>query len=210
MGLCCCTFSKRRILKDMSTQTDTIPLLKSKNVEAQNNANVKAKCKSSLETALRLVQQAVEEDRAHNYEEALSLYQHGLVYFLESLNYEAESENIKERILSKCKLYLNRAEKIAEYLNANNDFRRRKPIVLGEVSSSVARWLEPEEQPLYNNSQSRSTFTRIYRSLMKKDREYRASSSSQQSLNSNYNNSKMISTFLPGETILISTTLKPA
>ena len=46
----------------------------------------KAKCKSSLETALRLVQQAVEEDRAHNYEEALSLYQHGLVYFLESLN----------------------------------------------------------------------------------------------------------------------------
>ena len=47
-----------------------------------------AKCRSSLETALRLVQQAVEADKARNYEEALSLYQHALVYFLESLNCE--------------------------------------------------------------------------------------------------------------------------
>ena len=47
-----------------------------------------ARCRSSIETALRLVQQAVEADKARRYEEALSLYQHALVYFLESLNCE--------------------------------------------------------------------------------------------------------------------------
>ena len=41
---------------------------------------------SSLETALQLVQRAVNEDKQRNYQEALSLYQHALVYFLESIN----------------------------------------------------------------------------------------------------------------------------
>lgn len=36
-----------------------------------------------------------------------------LIFFID----ETESEKVKEKILSKCKQYLDRAEKISEYLN---------------------------------------------------------------------------------------------
>ena len=49
----------------------------------QSNISKRA---SSLETALQLVQRAVTEDKQRNYNEALTLYQHALVYFLESIN----------------------------------------------------------------------------------------------------------------------------
>ena len=38
----------------------------------------------------------------------------GLLFFSD----ETESEKVKEKILAKCKQYLERAEKIAEYLNS--------------------------------------------------------------------------------------------
>lgn len=112
--------------RDNSTQTDLSPLLE------KRDENDPQKKQSSLETALQLVQRAVAADKSRRYEDALQLYQHALVYFLESINYETESEKVKEKILSKCKQYLDRAEKISEYLNSSVDQRRgRKPSYMG-------------------------------------------------------------------------------
>jgi len=112
--------------RDNSTQTDLSPLLE------KRDENDPQKKQSSLETALQLVQRAVAADKSRRYEDALQLYQHALVYFLESINYETESEKVKEKILSKCKQYLDRAEKISEYLNSSADQRRgRKPSYMG-------------------------------------------------------------------------------
>ena len=51
---------------------------------SQERGSVKKQ--SSLETALQLVQRAVDADKARRYEDALQMYQHALVYFLESIN----------------------------------------------------------------------------------------------------------------------------
>nr|XP_002129249.1 uncharacterized protein LOC100175291 [Ciona intestinalis] len=173
MGGCCCKWT-RIILKDNSTQT--VPLLEGEKAQTQKRNDL-AKCRSSLETALHLVQRAVEEDRARNYVEALSLYQHALVYFLESLNYEAESENIKEKILSKCKQYLDRAEKLAEYLNAHGGSRGKRDSALS--GTSTLKWTDDDVIPA-QGSDARTRMSKLYNSIMRKNKD------------SNSNNNKSI------------------
>jgi len=110
--------------------TEGVPLLsleeRASRNELRSRSNI-SKRAPSLETALQLVQRAVTEDKQRNYNEALTLYQHALVYFLESINYETESDKVKEKILAKCKQYLERAEKIAEYLNSDKKKHRITP-----------------------------------------------------------------------------------
>jgi len=120
--------------------TEGVPLLSfddhsASRSELRSRSNI-SKRASSLETALQLVQRAVTEDKQRNYNEALSLYQHALVYFLESINYETESEKVKEKILAKCKQYLERAEKIAEYLNSD---KKKRPTPAASLSGSTGK-----------------------------------------------------------------------
>ncbi|XP_035192971.1 vacuolar protein sorting-associated protein 4A [Oxyura jamaicensis] len=74
-----------------------------------------------------LVTKATEEDKAKNYEEALRLYQHAVEYFLHAIKYEAQSDKAKESIRAKCVQYLDRAEKLKDYLRSK-DRQGRKPV----------------------------------------------------------------------------------
>ncbi|KAE8749294.1 hypothetical protein FOCC_FOCC004001 [Frankliniella occidentalis] len=80
---------------------------------------------TTLQKAIDLVTKATEEDRNKNYEEALRLYEHGVEYFLHAIKYEAQGERAKESIRSKCLQYLDRAEKLKEYLKKKD---KKKPV----------------------------------------------------------------------------------
>ncbi|KAH1181641.1 hypothetical protein KIL84_005367 [Mauremys mutica] len=82
---------------------------------------------STLQKAIDLVTKATEEDKAKNYEEALRLYQHAVEYFLHAIKYEAHSDKAKESIRAKCMQYLDRAEKLKDYLR-NKDKQSKKPV----------------------------------------------------------------------------------
>ncbi|XP_014240831.1 vacuolar protein sorting-associated protein 4A [Cimex lectularius] len=83
---------------------------------------------STLQKAIDLVTKATEEDRNKNYEEALRLYEHGVEYFLHAIKYETNSERAKDSIRTKCSQYLERAEKLKEYLKKG----KKKPVKDGE------------------------------------------------------------------------------
>lgn len=87
---------------------------------------------TTLQKAIDLVTRATEEDRNKNYEEALRLYEHGVEYFLHSLKYEAQGDKAKESIRTKCMQYLDRAEKLKEYLKKS----KKKPVKATEDSKS--------------------------------------------------------------------------
>ncbi|KAM7039986.1 vacuolar protein sorting-associated protein 4A isoform 1-T1 [Acridotheres tristis] len=80
---------------------------------------------STLQKAIDLVTKATEEDKAKNYEEALRLYQHAVEYFLHAIKYEAHSDKAKESIRAKCMQYLDRAEKLKEYLRSKDRHGKR-------------------------------------------------------------------------------------
>lgn len=86
---------------------------------------------TTLQKAIDLVTKATEEDRNKNYAEALRLYEHGVEYFLHAIKYEAQGEKAKDSIRAKCLQYLDRAEKLKEYLRKG----KKKPIKEGESSS---------------------------------------------------------------------------
>ena len=70
----------------------------------------------AIQKAIDLVTKATEEDKKKNYAEALRLYQHGVEYFLHAIKYETNGDKAKESIRTKCTEYLERAEKLKEYL----------------------------------------------------------------------------------------------
>lgn len=89
---------------------------------------------STLQKAIDLVTKATEEDKNKNYEEALRLYEHGVEYFLHSIKYEAQSDRAKESIRAKCVQYLERAEKLKEYLRGKH--KAKKPVKAGETGTT--------------------------------------------------------------------------
>merc|ERR1712013_376125 len=68
-----------------------------------------------------------------NYEEALRLYEHAVEYFLHAIKYEAQSDKAKESIRAKCITYLERAEKLKEYIKGGS---KKKPIKDGGGGAS--------------------------------------------------------------------------
>uniref|UniRef100_A0A8C1R1R8 vesicle-fusing ATPase n=1 Tax=Cyprinus carpio TaxID=7962 RepID=A0A8C1R1R8_CYPCA len=82
---------------------------------AANNNN-------NLQKAIDLASKAALEDKAENYEEALRLYQHYALeicfyaYYFYFTIYEAQGDKAKQSIRAKCAEYLDRAEKLKEYL----------------------------------------------------------------------------------------------
>lgn len=109
-----------------------------------------------FQKAIDLVTKATEEDKAKNYEEALRLYQHAVEYFLHAIKCEshkgppqlqspserrgltgplsgsffadeAHSDKAKESIRAKCMQYLDRAEKLKDYLR-NKEKHGKKPV----------------------------------------------------------------------------------
>ncbi|KAM9790465.1 vacuolar protein sorting-associated protein 4B isoform 2-T2 [Syngnathus typhle] len=93
------------------------------------NQKIRDKCKEYLdraeelqeyldykEKAIDLASKAAQEDKAQNYEEALRMYQAAVQYFLHVVKYEAQGDKAKQSIRAKCAEYLDRAEKLKEYL----------------------------------------------------------------------------------------------
>uniref|UniRef100_A0A0K8SQN4 AAA+ ATPase domain-containing protein n=1 Tax=Lygus hesperus TaxID=30085 RepID=A0A0K8SQN4_LYGHE len=63
-----------------------------------------------------------------------ALYEHGVEYFLHAIKYEAQNERAKDSIRNKCLQYLDRAEKLKEYLKKGSN--KKKPVKDGESSKS--------------------------------------------------------------------------
>ncbi|KAH8023408.1 hypothetical protein HPB51_014523 [Rhipicephalus microplus] len=77
-------------------------------------------------TAIDLVTRATEEDKNKNYAEALRLYGHAVENFLHAIRYEVQPPRVKKGIRSKCAQYLDRAEKLKEYLHCKAENNRVK------------------------------------------------------------------------------------
>merc|ERR1740124_989063 len=89
---------------------------------------------NTLQKAIDLVTKATEEDKKGNYTEALKLYESGVEYFLHAIKYEAQSDRSKESIRSKCIQYLDRAEKLKQFI-ADKD-KPKKPVKDGGSKGS--------------------------------------------------------------------------
>ncbi|XP_045621554.1 vacuolar protein sorting-associated protein 4 [Procambarus clarkii] len=88
---------------------------------------------SALQKAIDLVTKATEEDKSKNYAEALRLYESAVEYFLHAMKYEVPNERARDSIRGKCKQYLDRAEKLKDYIGKNKD--KKKPVKTGEGNS---------------------------------------------------------------------------
>lgn len=116
---------------------------------------------TNLQKAIDLASKAAQEDKAKNYEEALRLYQHAVQYFLHVVKYEAQGDKAKHSIRSKCTEYLDRAEKLKEYLK-KQEKNQSKPIKEGPPASTDDKGNEsdgegesgdPEKKKLKNQLQ---------------------------------------------------------
>ncbi|XP_077568042.1 vacuolar protein sorting-associated protein 4A isoform X5 [Stigmatopora nigra] len=110
------------------------------------------RCRSlrHCQKAIDLVTKATEEDKSKNYEEALRLYQHAVEYFLHAIKYEVHSDKAKESIRAKCMQYLDRAEKLKDYLK-NKEKQSKKPVKESQnndKSDSDSEGENPEKKKL--------------------------------------------------------------
>uniref|UniRef100_A0A8C8CE03 vesicle-fusing ATPase n=1 Tax=Oncorhynchus tshawytscha TaxID=74940 RepID=A0A8C8CE03_ONCTS len=107
----------------------------------EGNQKIREKCKLYLdrveelqeyienkEKAIDLASKAAQEDKAQNYDEALRLYQQAVQYFLHVVKYESQGDKAKQSIRAKCAEYLDRAEKLKEYLKKKEKAPPAKPV----------------------------------------------------------------------------------
>uniref|UniRef100_A0A3Q2UJB9 vesicle-fusing ATPase n=1 Tax=Fundulus heteroclitus TaxID=8078 RepID=A0A3Q2UJB9_FUNHE len=83
---------------------------------------------AAQQKAIDLASKAAQEDKAQNFEEALRLYQAAVQYFLHVVKYEAQGDKAKQSIRAKCAEYLDRAEKLKEYLKKKEKAPPAKPV----------------------------------------------------------------------------------
>nr|XP_056710971.1 vacuolar protein sorting-associated protein 4B [Euleptes europaea] len=122
-------------------------------------ASPRLRIASSAEKAIDLASKAAQEDKAGNFEEALRLYQHAVQYFLHVVKYEAQGDKAKQSIRAKCTEYLDRAEKLKEYLK-KKEKAPPKPVKesgsadeKGNDSDGEGESDDPEKKKLQNQLQ---------------------------------------------------------
>ncbi|CAL1268152.1 unnamed protein product [Larinioides sclopetarius] len=74
-----------------------------------------------LQKAIEFATQAIEENKKNNYAEACRLYEISAEHFLHSIKYDAHAEKSKESIRARVADYLDRAEKLKEYVRKKSD-----------------------------------------------------------------------------------------
>lgn len=79
---------------------------------------------TAIQKARDLISKATDEDKRRNFSEARQLYEHGIEYLLQSLKFEAQSEVDKQKLRSKCAQYLERAEKLKNFLNKTKAWQK--------------------------------------------------------------------------------------
>ncbi|KAJ3086100.1 Vacuolar protein sorting-associated protein 4 [Quaeritorhiza haematococci] len=82
-----------------------------------------------LGRAIEIVKKATDEDSKGNFEEAYKLYQNSLEYFMAAMKYE-KNERLKDSIRKKFTEYLDRAEKLKEYINKQQG-KKKKAVPVG-------------------------------------------------------------------------------
>ncbi|KAJ3030936.1 Vacuolar protein sorting-associated protein 4 [Rhizophlyctis rosea] len=90
-----------------------------------------------LGKAIDIVKRATEEDGKGNFEEAYKLYTNSLEYFMYAMKYE-KNERSKESIRKKFTEYLDRAEKLKEYLQKQQG-KKKKPVAAGGVTNGAPK-----------------------------------------------------------------------
>lgn len=80
-----------------------------------------------LDKAVGIVKDAVEQDTKQNYQEAYKLYQNSLDFFMLAIKYE-KNDRMKQMLRNKVTEYLDRAENLKEYLNAQKEDKGRAAI----------------------------------------------------------------------------------
>ncbi|KAJ3048271.1 Vacuolar protein sorting-associated protein 4 [Rhizophlyctis rosea] len=90
-----------------------------------------------LGKAIDIVKRATEEDGKGNFEEAYKLYTNSLEYFMYAMKYE-KNDRSKESIRKKFTEYLDRAEKLKEYLQKQQG-KKKKPVAAGGVVNGGAK-----------------------------------------------------------------------
>ncbi|KAH9263343.1 hypothetical protein BASA83_013280 [Batrachochytrium salamandrivorans] len=95
-----------------------------------------------LGKAIEIVKRATEEDGKGNFEEAYKLYTNSLEYFMTAMKYE-KNDKLKESIRKKFTEYLDRAEKLKEYLSKQQ--KKKKPVAIGASSDSGGRRQEKSD-----------------------------------------------------------------
>ncbi|KAK9462841.1 P-loop containing nucleoside triphosphate hydrolase protein [Lipomyces oligophaga] len=88
-----------------------------------------------LGKAIDMVQKAIAADSAENYEDAYKQYYASLEYFMMALKYEKNAKN-KEMIRAKTAEYMERAEKLKEYIENQEKKSKRAVGANGKESSS--------------------------------------------------------------------------
>ncbi|KAI9097183.1 P-loop containing nucleoside triphosphate hydrolase protein [Phlyctochytrium arcticum] len=89
-----------------------------------------------LGKAIDIVKKATDEDGKGNFAEAYKLYQNSLEYFMTAMKYE-KNERLKESIRKKFTEYLERAEKLKEYLQKQE--KKKKPVAVGGPTNGVQK-----------------------------------------------------------------------
>ncbi|KAJ3182924.1 Vacuolar protein sorting-associated protein 4 [Gaertneriomyces sp. JEL0708] len=89
-----------------------------------------------LGKAIDIVKKATEEDGNGNFVEAYKLYQNSLEYFMTAMKYE-KNDRLKESIRKKFTEYLERAEKLKDYLQKQD--KKKKPVVVGSGANGAAQ-----------------------------------------------------------------------
>ncbi|PAV81510.1 hypothetical protein WR25_05936 [Diploscapter pachys] len=79
---------------------------------------------TALQKGIEIMDTAVEADSNGNYQDALRLYEQAVEYFLRATRYEAQNEEQKEVIRTKCIKYIDRAEQIRKYLKGSEDNKK--------------------------------------------------------------------------------------
>lgn len=73
-----------------------------------------------IQQGIDIVQKAISEDQANNYESALALYRDALARFTMGLKYE-KNEARKKLILERVEGYMTRAEELSDYIKKQNE-----------------------------------------------------------------------------------------
>lgn len=83
-----------------------------------------------LGRALEVVNKAIENDRARDYETAYQLYEQSLGLFILALKWE-KNPKAKEIIRPKVMEYMARAEKLKDHLAENDKGSKKRPAAVG-------------------------------------------------------------------------------
>uniref|UniRef100_UPI001CD83CF1 vacuolar protein sorting-associated protein 4B-like n=1 Tax=Solea senegalensis TaxID=28829 RepID=UPI001CD83CF1 len=110
----------------------------------RNGSDARTRGKSAESKAIKVAHQAAKEDRAKNYEKALRLYQDAAQGFLDVVKYEVQSKKAKQTFEGSYTRFLDRADKLKEYLLKKKKAPPAKPFKKNNDDSDESKKLQSQ------------------------------------------------------------------